>query len=119
MNKEQFKLKLIKAKHVIADTEANRNIELIEAFYNYYDDIAYDVFEGFSENRIFSHGFKLYVQQVLDMIHELDVTTEARNKKEAEQFSEHKAIGNVVSFSNFRKKRYGISANGYRSINTS
>lgn len=120
MDKEQFKSILIKAKHVILETEANKNLELLEAFCDHYDDLAPMVFAGFSENRIYSPGFKLYVQQVLDMVYELDVTTDMRKQREVIVFSGHKqVIGNILNFNDFRNRKNGNSANSVRSIRTS
>lgn len=120
MNKEQFKSILTKAKHVILETEANKNLDLNDAFYDHYDDLAPEVFAGFSRSRIYSPGFKLYVQQVLDMVYELDVTTEKRNKREVKVFSGNdQGFNNILNLNDFRKRKHGNSANGVRSIRTS
>jgi len=116
MNKETFKSLMVKAKHIIIETESNKNIDLMGAFYDYYDDLAPFVFpQTFSRQRLDSPGFKLYVQQVLDLVYELDRTTRTRNEKLEKAFE----MPNVLNLNDFRMRKHGHSANGDRSLRTS
>jgi len=120
MNKELFKSILNQAMHVIIETEANKNYELNDAFYDFYEDLAPVVFPTtYSEQRLKSPGFKLYVQQVLDLVYELNMTTEARNNRKEKAFDVPiKVANNVLNFSDFRKLKNGKFSNGVRAIKT-
>jgi hypothetical protein len=104
MTEEQFKSMLRKAMLVINDSEERKDPELQRAFYSFYEKTAPMVFpKSYEVSRLLSPGFKLHVQQVLDLIHDLDETTETRNQ-EQQKFSD-----NVFVLNNFRKQKDEIS----------
>lgn len=90
MDEEKF-LDIFKKARILID-HAKKFDHLLRTgdFYVYYDKYAWGVFADYGKERIYSPGFKLFIEQAMSMVLSMDATSETLLHTNVINFSEAK-----------------------------